>query len=60
MKINEIVKVHLYTVNQIAGIPGSTSPSSSINLQITSGVLSQMIIYTLPMETSFQQTMYKC
>ena len=60
MKINEIGKVHLYTVNQIAGITSSSSSSSSINLQTTSGVLSQMIIYTCPMETSFQQTMYKC
>ena len=41
MKINEIVNVHWYTVNQIAGIPGSSSSSSSINLQATSGVLSQ-------------------
>jgi hypothetical protein len=24
------------------------------------GVLSQMTIYTCPMETSFQQTMYNC
>jgi hypothetical protein len=60
MKINEIVKVHLYTVNYIAGITSSSSSSSSINLETTSGVLSQMIIYTCPMETSFQQTMYKC
>jgi hypothetical protein len=37
----------------------SSSSSSSINLQITSGVLSQMTIYACPMETSFQQTIYK-
>jgi hypothetical protein len=34
--------------------------SSSINLQTTSGVLLQMTIYICPMETSFQQTIYKC
>jgi hypothetical protein len=33
--------------------------SSSINLQTTSGVLSQMTIYTWPMETSFQQTIFQ-
>ena len=36
----------------------SSSSSSSINLQSTSGVLSQMTIYTCPLETSFQQTIY--
>jgi hypothetical protein len=45
---------HLVTISpQLYLIP------RGINLQITSGVLSQMTIYTSPMETSFQQIIYK-
>ena len=43
----------------MTSVTNTVDISSSINLQTTSGVLSQMTIYTWPMETSFQQTIFQ-
>jgi hypothetical protein len=43
----------------MTSVTNTVDISSSINLQTNSGVLSQMTIYTCPMETSFQQTIFQ-